>query len=167
MNIRKANLNDLDKIMIIIDMAKAFLKSQGINQWQDGYPNSEIISQDINRECYYVVCNGENIAGVFFFSYDDEEYYKTIDQKWLSDEKYGVIHRIAVSDHFRNMGICKLILDYCKKTALLDLVHSIKIDTHFDNKPMRNFLTKNNFTECGTVNLPNNEGERIAYQILF
>ena len=41
MNITKASIDDLASIMEIVIEAKAYLKSQNIDQWQDGYPNEE------------------------------------------------------------------------------------------------------------------------------
>ena len=39
--------------MDIINQAKAFLKEQGIDQWQTGYPNMEAILGDIEKQRGY------------------------------------------------------------------------------------------------------------------
>ena len=39
MKLRLTTTNDLTAVMTIINQAKVYFKEQGINQWQDGYPD--------------------------------------------------------------------------------------------------------------------------------
>ena len=41
---RKATLSDSDAMMNIIAQAQLFMKNQGLAQWQNGYPQKEIIA---------------------------------------------------------------------------------------------------------------------------
>ena len=50
MKLRLTTTNDLNAVMTIINQAKKYFKEQGINQWQDGYPNENSIINDI-RNC--------------------------------------------------------------------------------------------------------------------
>ena len=43
MEFRGAVFSDINKIMIIIKQAQEYLKQEGIDQWQNNYPNPEII----------------------------------------------------------------------------------------------------------------------------
>ena len=54
MNITKASIDDLASIMEIVIEAKAYLKSQNIDQWQDGYPNEEGLLKDIQNNSLYI-----------------------------------------------------------------------------------------------------------------
>ena len=65
MNITKANIDDLASIMEIVIEAKAYLKSQNIDQWQDGYPNEEGLLKDIQNDSLYIVKEDNLIIGVF------------------------------------------------------------------------------------------------------
>ena len=40
--------------MEIVIEAKAYLKSQNIDQWQDGYPNEEGLLKDIQNDSLYI-----------------------------------------------------------------------------------------------------------------
>jgi hypothetical protein len=42
--IRKANIGDLERIMEIVSDAQVALRELGIDQWQDGYPSSDVIA---------------------------------------------------------------------------------------------------------------------------
>ena len=43
MEFRKSAIKDIDEIMKIINEAKLYFKENNINQWQDGYPDKEVI----------------------------------------------------------------------------------------------------------------------------
>ncbi len=45
------------------------------------------------------------------------------------------------------------MFDYVAERALSEKLHSIRIDTHQDNKPMLRALEKAGFSRCGTIRL--------------
>jgi hypothetical protein len=47
-----------------------------------------------------------------------DTYEKIYNGKWLNNDKYGVIHRIAVSDKFRNCGVSNACFEFSKNEAL-------------------------------------------------
>ena len=49
MNFRKSTKSDVSKIMEIVKQAQEYFKSQGIDQWQNNYPNDEVINNDKNN----------------------------------------------------------------------------------------------------------------------
>ena len=60
MKIRLSVLNDVPRILEIIDDAKALLKSLNIDQWQNGYPNAAQIEKDISNNESYVIVNEDD-----------------------------------------------------------------------------------------------------------
>ena len=66
MLIRKAIPSDADAIMNIFLQAQARLRSQGVNQWQNGYPNIEIVDSDIASENVWSVWR---MTGFVLYSY--------------------------------------------------------------------------------------------------
>ena len=46
--IRRATHSDLEAIMTIVHSAQLYLAELGIDQWQDGYPEREVIVADID-----------------------------------------------------------------------------------------------------------------------
>lgn len=158
MKVENALLTDIPVIEAIYESARRYMRQNGnMHQWIGGYPQREIIEQDIkNGNLYKVIDNGE-IAAVFcYFEGVDPTYNKIYEGNWLNDNPYGVIHRIAVASHRR--GVASFCFEYCFNRS-----KNLKIDTHRDNAPMRNSLLKNGFVECGIIYLLNGD-ERIAYQ---
>ena len=112
MNLVKATKKDLTSIMAIIGDAQEYLKDQNIDQWQNDYPNNDIIINDIlNKESYLVKSNSDNVIATAMFSTRLEPTYKVIDGKWMSSnsDRYGVIHRMAIAKKNRRSGVSKFI----------------------------------------------------------
>ena len=160
MKLRLATANDLKDIMTIINQAKAYFKAQGINQWQDGYPNEISIINDMQRKEAYVLEDNDEVLATVMISTAGESNYNYIEGKWLQDGKYIVIHRIAIREDQKGKGLAKIILDEAAK--LFDLP-SIRIDTHEDNLSMQRFLTKYGFSYCGVIYIETKES-RLAFE---
>ncbi|MDY6227716.1 MAG: GNAT family N-acetyltransferase [Clostridium sp.] len=167
MILRKTNKKDINSVMKIINEAKDKLKRNGIDQWQNGYPNEEVILRDIEKNESYVLVYDEEIIGTTALSFNREiTYDKIYEGKWISNGPYAVIHRIAVS---KVKGINNIGTEILKKTEEICLsrgIKNIKIDTHEDNKAMQGLLKKNNFNYCGIIYLVDGS-KRIAFEKKF
>ncbi|MBR2914331.1 MAG: GNAT family N-acetyltransferase [Clostridia bacterium] len=157
MNIRKAKISDIDTIKEIFDNARAYMRKNGnTKQWADGYPFESTIINDINAGvCMLCEEEGEIVGAFSLLDGPDKTYSYIKGNGWLNDEDYGVIHRIAVKSNRR--GVASQCIKYGE-----NLYKNLRIDTHEDNIPMRSFLHKHGFCECGIIYLENGE-ERIAY----
>ncbi|MDU7148958.1 MAG: GNAT family N-acetyltransferase [Clostridium sp.] len=167
MILRKSTEKDLKNIMKIINEAKAFLKNNKVDQWQNGYPNEEVILKDIRNNISYVLEDTGEIIGTTSLSFDVEETYNNIyEGKWISNGKYAVIHRIAVSNNINRKGIGTEIIKKSEEICLSKGIKNIKIDTHEDNLIMQKLLEKNSFKYCGVIYLLDGS-KRIAFEKEF
>ena len=164
MNFRKSTKSDVSKIMEIVKQAQEYFKSQGIDQWQNNYPNDEVINNDINNGESYVMLDGDDIVATTVISFTKEKSYENIlDGKWITNGDYGVIHRIAVDSNYKGLGLSHEIIKYSEELCLSNNIHSIRVDTHEENIPMENLLKKNNFKYCGIIFLEDG-AKRIAFE---
>lgn len=164
MEFRKSIKSDVSRIMEIIKQAQEYFKLQGIDQWQNNYPNNEVINNDIDNGQSYVMLKNNNIVATTVVSFESEKSYENIiDGKWLTNEKYGVIHRIAVDINYKGLGLAHEIIKYAEELCINNNIHSIRVDTHEENIPIQNLLKKNNFKYCGIIFLEDG-GKRIAFE---
>lgn len=163
---RKSTLSDVKKIMEIIKQAQESLKELGIDQWQDNYPNSKVIENDINNDCSYILKKNNEIISTIAISFDGEENYENISEgEWItgSNSKYAVIHRVAASNSVRGSGIANKLFKYAENLCKENNIPSVKIDTHEGNIPMQKFLNKNGYKYCGVIYLENGD-KRVAFE---
>ena len=158
MKIRNAVISELEEILAIYELARAFMKETGNpDQWRNTYPTPQIVKDDIKKEELYVLYDEEGIEGVFVFINGPDPTYDYIDGNWLDDEPYCAVHRVASAQ--KKKGVLRAVMDYAFSRS-----DSIKIDTHNDNAVMQHQLEKYGFKRCGIIFLENGE-DRIAYQM--
>jgi ribosomal protein S18 acetylase RimI-like enzyme len=164
MKFRLAIESDIDSIMNIIKQAQEYFKSQGIDQWQNNYPNYETIKNDIKNNNGYVLLKNNNIVGTVAAIIGEEKTYKDIyNGKWISNKEYLTIHRLAIDSNYKGLGLSSVILKNIEEICKNKDIFSIRVDTHEENISMQKFLKKNEFQYCGIIYLENKD-KRIAFE---
>lgn len=161
---RKTVQQELEQVMQIIKEAQEDLKGAGINQWQNNYPNEEVIQADIIKGQSYVLVEKEKVLATSVVSFASEPTYDNIyEGQWLSNEPYAVIHRLAVSKTCKGKGVASVLMAHIEAMGLIRDVKSIKVDTHPENEAMKRLLKKNDFIYCGIIYLADGS-KRIAFE---
>ncbi|SFU64680.1 Ribosomal protein S18 acetylase RimI [Clostridium sp. DSM 8431] len=164
MIIRKTDKSDLVQVMKIIKQAQEFLKEKAIDQWQNNYPNENVISTDIENGESYVLEDEGKIIGTTVVTFAGEKTYdKIYEGKWLSNGNYGAIHRIAIDNRYKGHGAAHKIIKFAEEICIEKNIYSLKVDTHEDNIPMQKMLKKNGFKNCGVIYLEDGS-KRIALE---
>lgn len=166
MIIRRSTLNDLPAIRALYDEAREYFRESGIDQWQTGYPEDNIIEDDINSGFSYVGESEGSIVMTFVATTELDESYAVIDGAWQSDEKYIAIHRVAVSGACKGKGYASRMIEYIENELLTDGIRYLRGDTHEDNRSMQRLLIKNGFKPAGEITLQSGSdkgAKRIAF----
>lgn len=148
---RKAKISELHQIWIIIQQAIERRKEDGSNQWQDGYPNLDVVQKDIEKGEAYVLTEGKTIIGYSAVVVNDEPEYAKIEGKWLTNNDFVVFHRLAISEKYLGKGLAKKIIRYIEEFGISNKIYSIKADTNYDNISMMKIFEKMDYTFCGVV----------------
>lgn len=158
MKIYLATSKDINRIMSIYKSAKLYMSIEHNYQWHDGYPGFKLIKQEIKDKELFVVKNDEYVVGCFALILGIDHTYLNIDGKWLNDEPYGTIHRLAKDEHAK--GVLQAAVDFAfTKTK------NIRIDTKNTNITMDAKLLAIGFKKCGIIKIDNGE-DRVAYQMI-
>lgn len=160
MEIRLAFPNEVDAIMQVIEEAKKCLVDAGSTQWQNGYPNTDTIIDDIiSGQAYVALEEGELLAYAAVTKSPEKSYEAIYDGDWEGKEtEYLVFHRIAVASDVQGQGVAQTFLEgLIEGFDYLDF----RSDTHAQNKAMQHIFEKLGFKQVGKVPV---DGERLAYQ---
>lgn len=152
MIIRKANKTDLENIMKMYKSCVKGMLENGIDQWDDTYPNSNIISEDLNFGTYYVAeIDGIIIGGVNIDKNQDDTYL-ALDWEDKSDS-FLVVHRLGVKEEFWNKKIGKYLMLFTEKLVIEKELKSIRLDTYSGNPKAMEFYRRLGYAELGTIDL--------------
>ena len=151
----------------IISRQQELMRQQGRNQWQQGYPNPEVIASDVQRKIGRVLVLNGWVVEYCALIYSGEPCYNTIEGQWLTGSdsahcRYSVVHRIGIDPDFANRGLASRFLQLLMEESRDDGCESMRIDTNNDNVQMLHILPKLGFERCGNVVLP--DGPRIAFE---
>ncbi len=154
-SLRQATEEDLPALLDILNGAIELLRRRGIDQWQDGYPNEDVLRADIGRGELLAVLHGEEIAGFLNFSTREEPGYAAIsDGKWTPGLPYCVLHRGAVAAKYRGTGLADRMLALAEQRARELGLKAVRTDTHRKNKAMLRLLRENGYRYRGNIRWP-------------
>jgi len=160
---RKAEISDLDRIWELLKAGILKRKNEGSDQWQNGYPNPEVVRDDIEKGYGIVVENDQKIIVGYVALIDAiEPAYEEIEGAWLTNESYVVLHRLIVDLDHPIKGLASWMMKNIERFVTDKNVFSIKVDTNFDNIGMLKVFERLGYSYCGKVYF--NNAERRAFE---
>jgi len=163
--IRRALSKDIEGIEKVAEAARAFLKANGSRQWQDGYPFREDFLRDIEKEALFVFEeDGEILGTVSLQKEEDENYAEIFEGKWLNEEPYVAVHRLAVLK--QGGGVGRKLLGFAEEYARKEGFRNLRCDTTEENQVMHHLLNGLGYQRCGIIYLKRTpvHNKRVAYQ---
>lgn len=160
--IRLGQRSDLKRIMETTRAAQKGLRMDGVDQWQDGYPEICDFEKDMEEDSLYLVDEGGVLAFAAILEGEDEA-FKTLDN-W-KENTYLTIHRIAVDPSFRGRGLARDIFTFAGVRARDQGLGGLRVDTHRDNMAMRRLVDSLGFEYRGLIN--SGRKERLAYELVL
>ena len=152
MIIRKANKEDLENIMKMYKACITGMLENGIDQWDETYPNTEIISEDLNVGTYYVSEMDGTIIGGINIDKNQDDTYLALDWGDRFDS-FLVVHRLGVKKEFWSKKIGKDLMLFTEKLVLERGLKSIRLDTYSGNPKAMEFYRRLGYSELGTIDL--------------
>ena len=145
LEMRAARAEDIDRIMQVYAAAQDYMIASGNpTQWRRTNPARELIEDDVAAGRCRVLTEGGEIHAVAAICAGEDPAYPGIAGKWLNDEPYIAIHRIASDGKCR--GVFRFVADECKRIS-----DNVRVDTHENNRKMRENIAACGFVHCGTV----------------
>lgn len=162
---RKVKIEEAHIALDILSDARNHQREQGFVQWTDDYPNLKTVLEDINNNSAYFFVKDNSPFGYTYIGFDGEVTYKEIQGNWKSNQPYAVIHRLAFEKVAQGKSLSKDTFQVIKDFVSSKGIHSIRIDTHEENKKMQHILKREGYQYCGIVTIPG--GIRLGYELVF
>lgn len=132
LNFRKGKEKDLDEVAALFQRAILYMTRQGIPQWDEVYPDREILRQDIEKQQLYVGVWEDRIVSVYVLNREYEPEYNTGDWTYRGEE-YRVIHRLCVDPCVQNQGIGRNTMEHIEEELTQQGLKSIRLDAFTRN----------------------------------
>jgi len=162
MYIRLANIMDLSAVIDLMTRVIPVMKAEGNDQWDDGYPNEQIIRNDINEHDLFVLIEDDQILGAVVINAVFPPEYSSV--PWKTSPNTYTFHRMMVDPDFQGKGIATAIFKFIEKRGRNMGLMSLRVDTNKNNKTMRSLFEKFNYTFAGIVHFRNKTSDFLCYE---
>jgi ribosomal protein S18 acetylase RimI-like enzyme len=148
--LRKADKQDQEKIVCLYLKAIADMIKSGVYQWDEIYPNEEVLTEDIDRGEMYVLTDGNFISACVVINEEQDISY--LPASWHNTEgRFAVIHRLCVHPDFQGKGIGKKTMQLAQEMLKREGFLSIRLDTFSKNPIARRMYEHLGFSYVGEV----------------
>lgn len=153
LNIRTGRTEDLQEIMALISRCVTVMQAGGSDQWDDQYPNREVIGEDLQHGTLFAAESEGHIMGIVVLDESQDEQYRTI--SWKQEEgPHLMMHRLAVDPEAQGQGVARKLIAFSEEYAMREGYTSLRLDTYAKNKAALKLYQGLGYDLRGEVNFP-------------
>lgn len=160
--IRKAKIDDVDRIMEILKKIIDEMHSYNNFQWDENYPQAKDFIMDIEKGELFVSERENKIVGFICINRDEPKEYEGLN--WSLNEDALVIHRMGVDTDYRKTGIGKELVGFADKLAHQSNVKYLKTDTNSLNTKAQALFQKCKYFFVGEMSFRGKEKPFYCYE---
>jgi GNAT superfamily N-acetyltransferase len=151
--VRLAEEGDLDALSGLLRDCVNDMRSHGLDQWDDHYPNRSTLKADIDGRALYLASGGARaVVGAFTMNqHQDPEY---ADASWqIAAAPVAVVHRLMVHPTSQRAGLGRLLMRFAERQAWHLGFRAIRLDTMLANAGALALYRSLGYREAGHVRL--------------
>ncbi|MHB8129912.1 MAG: GNAT family N-acetyltransferase [Mobilitalea sp.] len=147
---RKAKKQDAKEVVSLYKAAVAHMIEINILQWDEIYPNEEVLSGDIDKGELYLLTKEKIITACVVINEEQEEAYLLAPWRYNTGRS-AVIHRLCVHPSAQGTGIGKQMMKDSEELIQSNGYESIRLDTFSNNRFARHLYESLGYTYVGEV----------------
>jgi ribosomal protein S18 acetylase RimI-like enzyme len=129
------------------------MQAGGSDQWDDSYPNREVITGDIEQGTLFVCTDNGTIGGILVLDENQAEQYGAI--KWSQEQgSHLIMHRLAVHPEIQGKGIARKLIAFAEEHARQGGYASIRLDTYAKNGRALKLYPSLGYVQRGEIQFP-------------
>lgn len=148
--LRKAELCDSKHISNIYYHAIQVMNDMGINQWDNIYPNEEILYEDIKKQHMFLGETDSQIASIVVLNNEYDKEYEAAAWKY-KDLSFSVVHRLCVNPVFQGKGVGRQTMLLVEEMLLSEGIETIRLDAFSLNPIAVKMYKKLGYLKVGEV----------------
>jgi ribosomal protein S18 acetylase RimI-like enzyme len=131
-HLRLATLDDLPDVKGLFKEATDLMISQNILQWDEFYPDADLLHDDISAGHMHLLIADVVIAAAIVL--DGEQGDSFAGGCWTIDGPAGVIHRLCVRPGFQDRGVGRKMILYAEHALASEGYTAVRLDAFPQNK---------------------------------
>ena len=132
MEFRPATPDDLDALVALYAAAAQDMQNKGIDQWDERYPDREILSEDVESGNMVLGLLDGALACAYVVNRDYDPEYAS--GAWAHAQgRFCVLHRLCVNPAMQGKGLARQAMARMEKTAREQGFDSVRLDVFSQN----------------------------------
>ncbi len=152
MRIVQAHQGHIPSVVRLIDACTQTMRENGIDQWDEIYPNEDIITKDVGSRSLYVLEQDDLCIAAVSLNQEQDEAYQKI--HWLGGEPVLVVHRLCVNPAHQGHGLGSRLMDLAEAHAKQNAYVSIRLDAYTGNPRAVKLYERRGYRKAGQVYFP-------------
>lgn len=145
-----AEEKNLQEILDIFSAAIDEMNKHNIKQWDELYPDKDILQNDLRKKQLYIGKIDSEIVCIYVLNSECDEEYIIGNWKY-PNETFNVIHRLCVNPEFQNIGLGSLTLNYIEEELKSEGIETIRLDVFSLNPFALKMYYKQGYIKVGEV----------------
>ena len=150
MEFRTATIDDLDALVALYGAATQDMLRQGIDQWDEYYPDREILTEDVESgDMTLGLLDGEPACAWVVNREYEPEYVSGAWEHTGGD--FCVLHRLCVNPEMQGQGLARKAMAHMEETAREQGFDSVRLDVFSQNLHAQRLYERLGYKRTGEV----------------
>lgn len=139
--------------MDLISKCVQVMQAGGSDQWDESYPNHEVLMGDMDAGTLFVCIDNGAIAGILVLDENQAEQYEAVE--WTQQTgQHLMMHRLAVHPEIQGKGIARQLIAFAEELARSSGYSSIRLDTYAKNERALKIYPSLGYVQRGEIHFP-------------
>lgn len=147
---RQAEPEDIKEVTTLYKNAIQHMIDGEIYQWDEIYPNEEVLAGDIKKKEMYLLTGDEKLLACIVINEDQDEAYAPAPWKYTAG-RIAVIHRLCVNYEYQGIGNGRRTMQLAEGIIKASGYSAVRLDAFSDNPFARRLYEKLGYTYVGIV----------------
>jgi ribosomal protein S18 acetylase RimI-like enzyme len=152
MRIVQAHQGHIPSVVRLIAACTQTMRAQGIDQWDEIYPNAEISAKDVDSRSLYVLEEGNRCIAAVALNQEQDQAYQQV--RWVGGEPVLVVHRLCVDPAYQGHGIGNRVMAFAEAHAQQQAYVSVRLDAYTGNPRAIRLYERRGYRQAGQVYFP-------------
>jgi ribosomal protein S18 acetylase RimI-like enzyme len=152
MEMEQADAGGAAEVMRILTLCVGHLRSHGIQQWDDTYPNLEAVESDARSQSLFLARENGMCVGAVGLNEEQPAEYASL--QWVCDGRALIVHRLCVHPDWQRRGIGRYLMDFAEAFAKRCGFACIRLDAYTGNRRALALYRRRGYRRIGQVYFP-------------
>lgn len=152
MALRPSTDDDLPPLLALKDACIARMRADGIEQWDEVYPDAAVIARDLAAGTLHVLREGDGVIGCFTLDTTHDPLWQGM--AWsAASEPAAVVHRLMVHPAAQGRGLAKQLMAHAEVLARAQGFRAIHLDCFTANPAALGLYERLGYRRTGTATM--------------